>query len=196
MLPTAIILAGGFGTRLRSVVQAIPKPMAPVRNRPFLDFQLDWLRKHGCMNVILSTGHLAEKVSDHYGEDYRDMSLHYSVETSPLGTGGAVRRALQHCPGAEALVLNGDSFFAIDLAKQAVARCLSNSRHPADTIDILICTNIARFDEPGQTWIFEPSTSVRLRQHFVFNRAFAFDITNAFAGMFTGIYILYALIRS
>lgn len=116
MLPkTAIILAGGFGTRLSSVISDLPKPMAPVRNRPFLDYQLHWLGKHGFEEVIFSTGHLAEKIKARYAGSFEGIRIRYSHETSPLGTGGALQLSAPLCSEKNCLVLNGDSFFAIDL---------------------------------------------------------------------------------
>jgi D-glycero-alpha-D-manno-heptose 1-phosphate guanylyltransferase len=114
---TAIILAGGFGTRLREVVSHLPKPMATVRGKPFLDYHLASLSAQGYKKVILSTGHLAEKVSAHYGNKHTGLQIEYSVETHPLGTGGATREALRLCSDESVLVLNGDSLFDIDLEK-------------------------------------------------------------------------------
>ena len=128
---TAIILAGGFGTRLRSVVAHLPKPMAPVRGKPFLDYILNSLARQGIKKAILSTGHLSAIVSAHYGGNFGGLDLSYSVETEPLGTGGAVKKALLSCNDSPVLVLNGDSLFAIDLADFF-------SRHEAQKADCSI----------------------------------------------------------
>lgn len=117
MLNAAIILAGGFGTRLKSVVADLPKPMAPVNARPFLEYQLDYLNHSGITEVCLSLGHMAEKISSHFGNRYKGLQLTYAVETEPLGTGGGIRMALEQVKQNEVLVLNGDSFFEIDIKK-------------------------------------------------------------------------------
>jgi len=110
----AIILCGGLGTRLRSVVDDRPKAMAVVRGRPFLTYLLDQLTEAGVSDIILATGYLGDHMSELLGEDYRGVHLHYSREESPLGTGGALRLAARSCPVA--MVLNGDSYCKVDLA--------------------------------------------------------------------------------
>ncbi|HAW20503.1 MAG TPA: D-glycero-D-manno-heptose 1-phosphate guanosyltransferase [Flavobacteriales bacterium] len=112
---TAIVLAGGFGTRLQSVVSDVPKPMAIVAGRPFLEYILDYLSAYGIAEVVLATGHLAESVSRHFGNSYSSMSIKYAVEESPLGTGGAIMNGFEKCDAKEALILNGDSFLDVDL---------------------------------------------------------------------------------
>lgn len=117
MLKTAIILAGGFGTRLQSVVNDVPKPMAPINGEPFLNYQLDYLKYYGVKKVILSVGYLAEKIQEYYKSNYNELEIEYVVEHSPLGTGGGIRLALEKCSDKLVLILNGDSFFNIDLLK-------------------------------------------------------------------------------
>ena len=113
---TAAVLAGGFGTRLRSVISDRPKVMAPVDGRPFLYYLLDQLAAAGCRSVVLCTGHLGEQVQAALGERYEGIRLHYSRELQPLGTGGALKLALSQIVSDPVLVLNGDSFLGIDLA--------------------------------------------------------------------------------
>lgn len=110
----AIILAGGFGTRLQSVVSDVPKPMAPVAGRPFLTYLLDRLRKQGYTHMVLATGYLHEKVEEFFGHEYHDVAIDYARELSPLGTGGAIVNALQYCHEEAVTVLNGDTLFDID----------------------------------------------------------------------------------
>lgn len=110
----AIILAGGFGTRLQSVVSDVPKPMAPVAGRPFLTYLLDRLQKQGYTHVVLATGYLHEKVEEFFGHEYRGISIDYARELSPLGTGGAMVNALQYCHEDAVTVINGDTLFDID----------------------------------------------------------------------------------
>jgi D-glycero-alpha-D-manno-heptose 1-phosphate guanylyltransferase len=111
----AIVLAGGLGKRLRSVVQSVPKPMAPIGSRPFLAVLLDYLLEQGVERVILSVGYRAEQIQDYFGDRYRTCQLHYSVETSPLGTGGAVRQALHQVESEQVLLINGDTLFQVPL---------------------------------------------------------------------------------
>ncbi len=115
----AIILAGGFGTRLQTVVSDVPKPMAPVNGRPFLDYMFLYLRHYGITHVVMSTGYLAHKVSDRYKQEFEGIRVSYAVEETPLGTGGGIRLAMQQCNTEDILVLNGDSFFDVDLTAYA-----------------------------------------------------------------------------
>jgi D-glycero-alpha-D-manno-heptose 1-phosphate guanylyltransferase len=115
MLQTAIILAGGFGTRLQKVVSDLPKPMAPVNGEPFLNYQFNYLKHYGIKNVILSIGYLGDKIQQHYKSEFNGLHIAYVIEESPMGTGGGIRLALEHCKDEYALVLNGDSFFEVNL---------------------------------------------------------------------------------
>lgn len=117
MINTAIILAGGFGTRLQSVIKELPKPMAPINNIPFLNYQLNYLKHYGIKNIIFSTGFLAEKIKNYYNNNYKGLTIVNSHETNPLGTGGGIRLAINNCSTNEVLVLNGDSFFDVNLFK-------------------------------------------------------------------------------
>ena len=110
----AIVLAGGFGTRLRGVVDDVPKPLAPVAGRPFLAWLLDDLARHGMRRVVLATGYLAEQVEALVGRRWLSMDVDYSVEAEPLGTGGAIALARDRLSGDSAHVLNGDSFADYD----------------------------------------------------------------------------------
>lgn len=112
---SAAILAGGLGTRLRSVVADRPKVLAPVGGRPFLTRLLDQLARSAVRKVVLLTGHRAEQVRAAFGEGYGGLELVYSDEPQPLGTGGALRHALAQLDGPTLLLLNGDSYCDIDL---------------------------------------------------------------------------------
>jgi D-glycero-alpha-D-manno-heptose 1-phosphate guanylyltransferase len=116
MITTAIILAGGFGTRLQSVVSELPKPMAPINSEPFLNYQLNYLKYYGIKNVILSVGYLSEKIIEYYGSAFNGLQIDHVIEESPLGTGGGIRLALEKCKDDLVLVLNGDSFFDVNLS--------------------------------------------------------------------------------
>ncbi|WP_447585103.1 nucleotidyltransferase family protein [Pseudoxanthomonas mexicana] len=106
----AIVLAGGFGTRLRGVVDDVPKPLAPVAGRPFLAWLLDRLARGGLRRCILATGYMAEKIEDRIGARWQGMDIVYSVESTPLGTGGAIRLAANRLQGDAVHVLNGDTW--------------------------------------------------------------------------------------
>jgi len=119
---TAIVLAGGFGTRLKSVVQDLPKPMAPINEQPFLEHLLSWLSKAGITTVVLATGYKGRLIEEHFGDHHNDLNILYSQEHVPLGTGGAVQRALKRVNSSDPVwVLNGDTFFNCDLTAIAVA---------------------------------------------------------------------------
>ncbi|MCS7206107.1 MAG: nucleotidyltransferase family protein [Leptospiraceae bacterium] len=114
MTDQALILAGGFGTRLRSVVKDLPKPMAPIQGKPFLEYLLTYLETNGIRKVILSVGYLKEKIMEHFGSRFLGMEIVYSPEDQPLGTGGALKQALNLLE-QEFFLLNGDTFFAVNL---------------------------------------------------------------------------------
>ena len=113
----AIILAGGFGTRLQSVVKDIPKPMAPIGRRPFLEFVLDHCLEFGIKHIILAVGYKHEIIQKHFGQSYRGMQIDYSIEVEALGTGGGILQAAQQFSEDNFLVLNGDTLFRVDLSK-------------------------------------------------------------------------------
>jgi len=115
MVKEVVILAGGLGTRLRPVIKDMPKPMAKVAGKPFLIYLLEYLNRYDFRKAILSVGYKGETVRDFFGEKYKNILLEYAVEQEPLGTGGGVKNALNYANGDEVLLLNGDTFFNIDL---------------------------------------------------------------------------------
>lgn len=110
-----IILAGGEGTRLKPVISDLPKPMAPVRNRPFLEYILTWLTGYKISKFILSTGYKAGVVRSYFEDKYRGIPVEYSHECEPLGTGGGILRALNRSTGENIVVVNGDTWFPVSL---------------------------------------------------------------------------------
>jgi NDP-sugar pyrophosphorylase family protein len=115
----AVLLVGGLGTRLRTVVPSVPKPLAPVGNRPFLELLVRQLGSQGIRSLIMCTGYLADQIEAEFG-DGSDLgvTIEYSKEPEPLGTAGAVKFAegfLQGVP--DFLVMNGDSFLELDLSR-------------------------------------------------------------------------------
>lgn len=113
----AIILAGGFGTRLRQVVSDVPKPMAPINDNPFLVYILDYLSEYNFEKVILAVGHKSKYIKDYFKDSYKGMQIIYSEEDSPLGTGGAIKKAILECKTDDVFILNGDTYFDVDLLK-------------------------------------------------------------------------------
>lgn len=111
----ALILAGGFGTRLAATVPGVPKPMAPVCGRPFLELLLGALHSKGVQRAVLSLGYKAQMIVQHFGSQFQGMALVHEVEEEPLGTGGAIRRALPLTHGDAALVVNGDTLLDLEL---------------------------------------------------------------------------------
>jgi D-glycero-alpha-D-manno-heptose 1-phosphate guanylyltransferase len=124
----AIVLAGGFGTRLKQIVPDLPKPMAPIAGRPFLEILLTALARKGFTRVVLSLGFMADKISAHFGDRYAGMALAYEVEQQPLGTGGAIRAALLRCTADHVFVFNGDTY--LDLEADELEDLWQRSRRP------------------------------------------------------------------
>lgn len=114
-MPSAVILAGGLGTRLRNAVPDLPKPMAPISGRPFLEYQLDYWISQGVSRFVLSVGYRHEAITGHFGSQYKGVQLEYAIEEQPLGTGGgfllAAEKLNQDTPF---LLLNGDTYFEAD----------------------------------------------------------------------------------
>lgn len=111
----AIILCGGLGTRLRSVISDVPKPMAPINNKPFLAFVLEYLKKQNISRVVLAVSYKYEIIQEYFGNSYLGMKILYSIEKEPLGTGGAILEALNLINSDSCYVLNGDTFFDVNL---------------------------------------------------------------------------------
>jgi D-glycero-alpha-D-manno-heptose 1-phosphate guanylyltransferase len=116
MTREAIILAGGLGTRLRGIVDELPKSMAPVNDRPFLYYLLRELSQASFNRVILATGYLNESIKKYFGNSFNGIAIDYSVEEAPLGTGGAIALAASHVKGDNVFILNGDTLFLVNYA--------------------------------------------------------------------------------
>jgi D-glycero-alpha-D-manno-heptose 1-phosphate guanylyltransferase len=112
----AIILAGGKGVRLRAAVPDLPKPLAPVGRRPFLEHQMSYWLAQGVDRFVLAVGYKADMIIDRIGRNFGGAPVDYAVEERPLGTGGALLHALHQLRHDEPfLVLNGDTFFDVPL---------------------------------------------------------------------------------
>jgi D-glycero-alpha-D-manno-heptose 1-phosphate guanylyltransferase len=139
----AIVLAGGFGTRLRSVVSNVPKPMAPVGGRPFLDLLLGSLKAKGITRVILSVGYMSDAIISYFQKNSLGMELVFEVEPSPLGTGGAIAAALRQVHSDCVLVLNGDTYLDLDI------RAVS-SMWPGDRTPIVVARAVSDTERFGR----------------------------------------------
>ena len=128
MIKEAIILAGGPGTRLRSVVADLPKCMAPVAGRPFLHYVIAHLQKEGIQKFIFSVGYKSEAITNFVKMELREIDFKFSIEEEPLGTGGAIKLSCKRISEHNVLICNGDTLFKINV------RELSNShfQHHAD----------------------------------------------------------------
>ncbi|MDA8886618.1 nucleotidyltransferase family protein [Bacteroidia bacterium] len=115
MIFDVVILAGGLGTRLASVISDVPKPMAPVAGKPFLDHILCKLPLDHIGRIILAVGHKYQRIEEYYGAAYNGTSIEYSIEKEPLGTGGGIGLAMHKVQAETALILNGDTFFDVNL---------------------------------------------------------------------------------
>jgi len=111
----AIILAGGLGTRLRTIVNDVPKCMAPIHGIPFINFIISYLINEGVTRFILSLGYKSDVVIDYVSKTFKGTDISYVIEDNPLGTGGAIQLACNKVKGSNVLVLNGDTLFNIDI---------------------------------------------------------------------------------
>jgi NDP-sugar pyrophosphorylase family protein len=112
----AIILCGGAGLRLRSVTGDGPKSLAHIGKRPFLEILFRQLKRHEFNRVILAVGYQNDLIRSRFGEQAHGLKIHYSIESTPLGTGGALRNALGLSDSNTLLVMNGDSYTDADLS--------------------------------------------------------------------------------
>ena len=117
MVKEAIVLAGGLGTRLKGAVKDVPKPMADVNGKPFLEYLLTFLNRQGIEKIVLSVGYKYEIIRKYFGKSFLDMKILYSIEAKPLGTGGGIKKSLTLVDSNDTFVVNGDTFFNIELDK-------------------------------------------------------------------------------
>lgn len=111
-----IVLAGGLGTRLKGITgDAIPKPMVDVGGKPFLEYLLLNLSRYNVTKVVLSVGHKYEVIRNYFRDSFKNIKLKYSIEDSPLGTGGAIKKALRYTEEDNVFIINGDTYFDVDL---------------------------------------------------------------------------------
>ncbi len=156
--PDVIVLCGGAGLRLRSVIGDAPKGMASIAGRPFLELLLRQLRRHGFDRAILAVGYQKDTIESHFGERACGLYLTYSAESSPLGTGGALRNALDLVESETVLVMNGDSHTDADIGKFVAAHretkadasvivVPADGRGDCGSVKVDVFGRLARFDE-------------------------------------------------
>lgn len=113
----AIILAGGFGTRLRPLTENTPKPLLPIKSRPIIEHAILNFKKHGIKDIILSVGYKADKIKEYFGDGSKwGVRIEYATEDAPLGTGGALKKAAQGIDDT-LVAINGDNLADFDWTK-------------------------------------------------------------------------------
>jgi len=113
----AIILAGGRGKRLKPITDFVPKPLVPIRNTPIIEWQIKYLKKFNITEVIICTGYKTKMIENHFEMKNMGITIKYSIEKSPLGTGGAIKKAGKMINEKSFFVINGDTITNIDLNK-------------------------------------------------------------------------------
>jgi D-glycero-alpha-D-manno-heptose 1-phosphate guanylyltransferase len=161
-LKEVIILAGGLGTRLRSAVPDLPKCMAPVAGKPFLSYVIDFCLQAGISKFIFALGYKSDPIIDFLSDRLPADSYQLSIESEPLGTGGAIRLACSKATGDQVLVLNGDTLFRIDVGE------LARSHHDHRALCTLALKPMENFDRYGVVELDETSaiTSFREKQYY------------------------------
>lgn len=156
-----IILAGGLGTRLRSVVSEVPKCMAPVAGKPFLWYLLKYLTQYNVDKVILSVGYLREVIFKWIEEVKEELpfAIEYAIEEKPLGTGGGIKLAMEKASDNDIIILNGDTFFDVDL--QQLMNCHKNQ---ADSKLTIALKPMKSFDRYGTVTISDMGKVIRFNE--------------------------------
>ena len=113
----AIILAGGRGKRLRPITDYVPKPLIPINNIPIIEWQIKYLKKHGISEVIICSGYKSEMIENYLENKKLGVKIIFSIESKPLGTGGAIKKAGKKIKDDSFIVMNGDIITNIDLKK-------------------------------------------------------------------------------
>ena len=139
----AIILAGGFGTRLQHIISDVPKSMANVAGRPFLEYILLDIINKGINKIIIAVGYKKEFIIDYFGSSFNGCEIIYSEEDKPLLTGGAIKKALEHCINDKVFAINGDTYFDVDLAK------MLNFAIEKNTVLVVAAKEMTNFDRYG-----------------------------------------------
>lgn len=162
VITEAIILAGGLGTRLRSAVPDLPKCMAPVAGKPFVSYVIDYYLRQGIQKFIFSLGYKAEVILEHLKDRYQQLEYDFVIEEEPLGTGGAIKLACTRLSMKDALVLNGDTIFKVNL------RTISDIHLAKGSDCTLALKPMEDFDRYGVVELFPDASikSFREKQHY------------------------------
>lgn len=131
-----------MGTRLRNVISDLPKPMAPIAGKPFLRILLDDLIAAGFSSVTLAVGYKHEIIQEYFGDNYRSLRLRYSVERDPLGTGGAIRLALDGTTDSDVFVVNGDTHLELDYEAMRLTHEMSKA---SLTVAVQTVSDVGRY---------------------------------------------------
>lgn len=143
MIKEAIILAGGLGTRLRQVLPELPKCMAPVDEKPFLGYVTRYFQKQGVKRFIFSLGYKSEVIESYIRSEFSSTDFSFSIEETPLGTGGAIKLACSKATGKNILVINGDTLFTVDVNRLSML----HEQYGADcTLSLKPLPNIDRYN--------------------------------------------------
>lgn len=163
VLREAIILAGGLGTRLADAAPGVPKALADVAGKPFLHWQLEYLQRAGFERIVLATGYRSDQIVSSIGKQFGDLEIAYARESSPLGTGGAIRSAFGQVRGDGAHVFNGDTLAMFDAARLegragerlviAIAHCDTAQRYGALVLEAGHATGMLEPGYAGPAWI-------------------------------------------
>lgn len=189
----AIILAGGLGRRLREVVQDVPKPMANIDGHPFLYYLFLYLSAQGIEKVILSTGYKHSSIEKYFGDFCEGIRIQYSFEDRPLGTGGAIKKALGLVSGEHTFILNGDTFFDLNFKNMLAHHNFYNSditiglkpMREFDRYGAVLCdgSRVTSFKEKEYTQIGNINGGIYILKKTIFNEtdtADAFSFENDF----------------
>ena len=176
----ALILAGGKGERLRPLTDSLPKPMVPVCGKPILEHQVEWLKTGGVTDVVFLTGYRADVIEAYFG-DGNDFGInaHYSVENSPLGRGGAIKRGFPKVPETEetVAVLNGDIITTetlVNLSARHQERRAANQSHLATIMVVPMVSpyGLVDMDEAGTVTGFREKVEM---EHWINGGIYIFD---------------------
>ena len=158
MTKEAIILAGGLGTRLQSVVSDVPKALAPVAGQPFLYFLLKQLKQQGFQRLVFSLGYKHELIEEYLWEWKDDFDMAFAIEDEPLGTGGGIRNAVLSAKEKSSFILNADTFFEVNLQDMF-------QFHQAQNADLTIALKpLTNFNRYGIVMIDEEKNIVGFKE--------------------------------
>lgn len=154
---SAIVLAGGRGSRLGDLTTSIPKPMIAISGKPFLVFLLGQLRDAGIERVLLSVGYLADRIESYFGSSFESMRIDYIKETKPLGTGGALLNALAFCRSERVLITNADTYINLDFGS-FMQQCVLKGQPGIVTVKVDDSSRYGVVSNVAGDWVFQGKT--------------------------------------